>query len=396
MRKWILLIVPLLFLYNDLYAQDLVGCTQLLEDAREAYEGGMVELVPELLLDCIETGLSGTAKQEAYKLVINAYLFDYLPELADSLMGDFLDDFPDYRARSEDPAEFELLLNTHLERRAEEQRRSEEREQARLEQLQRERERLERLQREREEQQEKPVQREEPVKKQKRTERETGTGLGFTLGVNGTFPRILEPFSTSDPLLDEGGYAMAVPGFRMGMIVNLPISKVFETDIGICFNRSRLRYQSSPFSFSSYELKETESHLEIPVSMAFILNPVSRTNVYLRLGVAAKYLISASAEATRSYSGNGSFFLRDVVVEKTELNDSRTQLNLDALGGLGVRFSLGNASLFLETRFQYGLFNANREDNRYTNQDLIWLIYHVDSDYRINHLSLNAGMRWTL
>ena len=85
----------------------MVGCPQLLEDAKEAYAAGMVELVPELLLPCLESGLSGVLLQEAYKLMINAYLFDYLPEQADSLMSDYLDEFPEYQSVPADPAESE-------------------------------------------------------------------------------------------------------------------------------------------------------------------------------------------------------------------------------------------------------------------------------------------------
>ena len=81
MRKILLLIFPLVIWFQiDLRGQDQVGCSQLLVDAREAYAAGMVELVPDLLLPCIESGLSGEAKTEAYKLVITSYLFDYLPD----------------------------------------------------------------------------------------------------------------------------------------------------------------------------------------------------------------------------------------------------------------------------------------------------------------------------
>ena len=115
MHKWILIFFPLFLWVQSTAAQDVVGCTQLLEDAKEAYSAGMVELVPELLLHCLESGgLTGIPKQKGYKLVINAYLFDYLPEEADSLMDDFVDDFPDYRSGDTDPAEFALLLETHL------------------------------------------------------------------------------------------------------------------------------------------------------------------------------------------------------------------------------------------------------------------------------------------
>jgi hypothetical protein len=100
---------------QTLTAQDLVDCTYLLEDAREAYDAGMVELVPELLLECVQSnGLSGEAKKDAYKLVISSYLFDYMPAEADSLMDDFVREYPEYRAENSDPQEFVFLLEAHL------------------------------------------------------------------------------------------------------------------------------------------------------------------------------------------------------------------------------------------------------------------------------------------
>ena len=114
MRKWMIVFVPLIFFYLSSEAQENVSCNQLLEDAKEAYSAGMIEIVPELLLPCLEPGgLTGTAKLEAYKLVINAYLFDYLPVEADSLMDDFVAEYPGYITEDTDPAEFTHLFDAH-------------------------------------------------------------------------------------------------------------------------------------------------------------------------------------------------------------------------------------------------------------------------------------------
>ncbi len=115
MLNRILVFLVLCLGLQTLAAQDLVDCTILLEDAREAYDAGMVELVPEFLLECIQSnGLTGEPRKEAYRLVINSYLFDYLPAEADSLMDGFVREFPDYRAGSSDPQEFVYLLDAHL------------------------------------------------------------------------------------------------------------------------------------------------------------------------------------------------------------------------------------------------------------------------------------------
>ena len=63
---------------------------------------------------------------------------------------------------------------------------------------------------------------------------------------------------------------------------------------------------------------------------------------------------------------------------------------------LDFGFPLEKSFIFIETRFTSGLFLTNREENRYENQDITWLIYHVDSDFKIQQLSFSAGIAWKL
>lgn len=379
MRKRILIFFSLLIIgFQSLVAQDIVGCSQLFEDAKEAYSAGMVELVPELLNPCLKQGgLTGTLKQDAYKLVINAYLFDYLPDEADSTMKDFLNEFSDYRAEDDDPAEFAQLLDSHLRAKGIDPNAVEVIE---------------------EEVPEEPVQ--EPVQEptrpidtrpKDRTPFVFGNSMGFLAGLNGTFPQMVERYSIGDPSLDEGSFGFA-PGYQFGVSMNLILNGTIEASFGLQYNRTRFSFTTSPFTFSTYEYQEYQSHLQLPASMIFKLNPESRTCVYLRVGVVADYLLSASGAATRSYSES----LKDVVVEKTQIKDSRAMMNLHGLAGLGIRFPLENAFVFLETRFTSGLFLVNRQENRYENQDLTWLIYHVDSDFRSHQVSFSTGIAWNL
>ena len=401
MRKWIQLLAPVLFLMHSLQAQDRVGCTQLLEDAREAYAAGMVELVPELLLPCLESGLTGTARQDAYKLVINAYLFDYLPEMADSLMSGFLDAFPDYQAAPSDPAEFALLLRSHQQERAARQEElARQQELARREELARQQE-LARQEQLREEAEARA--RQEPHGRERRREAEPGTGregsrtsLGFTLGVNATLPVVIEPYSTGVPLEDQGQFNIGGPGFQAGITANLPLGRVPEITLELYFNRTRFDYSASPFVFTDYVVEESENRIQLPISMLFRLNPDSRTTVFLRAGIMTDYMIGASVSATRTYSGTGSSFLRDVVLEKQDITNSRRTLNLSGQFGAGIRIPFSGGFVFFETRFHSGLTSINREEERYNLQNLTWLIYHVDSDFRIQQLGLLAGLSWNL
>lgn len=374
MRKWILIVFPLFLTGFSLKAQDPVSCNQLFQDAREAYDAGMVELVPDLLVPCLEPGgLSGRARQEAYKLVINAYLFDFLPDEAAGMMERFVEEFPDYRGQDTDQAEFVLLLDAKLRERGIDPDLQEEPEVEQEPVVQR------------------PVQRpvrQEPV----RPPFEYGNSMGFQLGFLASFPQLLERFSVGDPTLDEGSFGM-LPGFQAGMVMNLRLGEVVETGFGLHFNRTSFSYSAAPLSFATYEYTEHQYHIQVPASFLFRLNPrADRVSVYLRAGVAGDYMLSASGSGTRSYEE----FLRDVEVEPVPVKDARRSLNLSGLGGIGVRIPFENSFLFIEGRYTYGILQVNREENRYDNQDLTWILYHVDSDFRMQQVSLLLGMAWNL
>ena len=189
---------------------------------------------------------------------------------------------------------------------------------------------------------------------------------------------------------------MGGPGFQLGGSMNLPLGRSVEASFEFMYNRTRFNYIATPFSFTSYEYDEFENRIWLPASMAFTLNPESSTSVFLRFGLVADYLLSASASATRTYLDTGTSYPRDIVVEQTEITGSRARMNLHGLAGLGIRIPLENAFIFVETRFTSSLFLVNRGENRYDNEDFIWQIYHVDSDFRIHQLSLSAGIAWNL
>ncbi len=374
MRKWILIFFSLTLGSQSMLAQDVVGCSQLLEDAKEAYAAGMVELVPELLLPCIESGgLSGTLKQDAYKLVINAYLFDYLPEEANDLMDNFVKEFPEYRASASDTGEFALLLNTHLEAQG-----IDPNEVAEVAVVETETET---------ETQPAPAQQtklKEPF--------EYGNSMGFLVGGNGSFPQMVEKYSMGNLATDGGNFGVSY-GFQVGATMNLMLSRVVDLGFDLLFSQSSFNYTATPFSFTTYVYEESQSHLQLPVSAIFRLNPNSpRVALYIRAGLVADYMLSATGSGTRSYEEE----LRDVTVESTDVGTARSKFNLHAMAGLGVRIPLEKSFVFMEARYSTGLIQVNNGESRYQNQDLTWLLYHVDSDFRLNQLTISAGMAWNL
>ncbi|MCK4745670.1 MAG: hypothetical protein KAT15_01475, partial [Bacteroidales bacterium] len=99
--------------------------------------------------------------------------------------------------------------------------------------------------------------------------------------------------------------------------------------------------------------------------------------------------------AVRSYTAAG-IDQPDVVLEPMDVTSSRARMNLYGMGGAGMKFLMESGFFFVETRFQYGILKSNKDSKRYDNQDLTWLIYHVDNDFSLHHLSISAGMIFDL
>ena len=372
MLNRILITLVLSLVTQTLVAQELVDYSSMLEDAKEAYEAGMVELVPEWLMECIRSnGLSGEARQEAYKLVINSYLFDYMSAEADSLMDDFVFEFPDYRAASSDPQEFVTLLDAHLLAIGIDPNQM-------------------------------PVDSTMIVEKnffQRFKEREItkgageyGNTVGFNVGIPLTMPNTLEGYSVGDPDLDESHFGL-LPGFLLGAEANLILKRKLEASIGLIYDMSRFSYSATPVSLISYRYVETQHQVLLPLSVIYKFNPEDRKICYyLRGGFIPSYLLHASGKGTRTSTDSE----EELTVDPTDITGSRVRLNVDAMLGGGIRIPLSNAFIFSEIRVSSRLIQANQSDMRYQNNDLNWMLYHVDSDFRIHKISICAGVCWDL
>jgi hypothetical protein len=285
------------------------------------------------------------------------------------LMDHFVEEFPQYKTTDADPAEFTGMFESHLAAlgiSAEVVAETTDPE---------------------------PVEAEEKKKPAKiKSPFVYENSMGFVLGVNGSSPQIIERHSVGNPSESQGSFGM-MPGIQAGALMNLVVTRSMEVSFGLIYNQTKFRFNDTPFPFTSYEYEESQSHLQIPASLLFKLNPeIKGASIYLRFGIVGDYLLSASGQGTRNYEGSTD----QVVVEKTTVSDSRTRLNLLGDAGLGLRIPFENSFMFMEAGFKAGLVKSNKSEDRYKNDDLVWLLYHVDSDYRVLQFSFSAGMAWNL
>lgn len=359
---------------HTIKAQDLVDCTYLLEDAREAYDAGMVELVPELLLECINTnGLSGEAKKEAYKLVLNSYIFDYLSSEADSLMDRFVLEFPEYRASNSDPQEFVFLLESHLrDLGIDPDSKPGDMDLTDAENTDAERPRQRVI---------------------TKGAGEYGNSAGFIFGIPFSFPKTLEGYSVGDPASDESHFGL-LPGIQLGATGNLILRRRLEVSGGLLYSMSRFSYSATPLSFTTYRYVEAQHQLLVPVSAVFKINPEDiRMCYYLRGGIGPGFLLSASGKGTRTYATSQD----ELPVERDNITASRQRFSLNVILGGGIRIPFNKqAFIYAEAGISSDLLRSNRDTYRYPNNDLTWVLFHANSDFRVHQLSLRAGICWDL
>ena len=112
----------------------------------------------------------------------------------------------------------------------------------------------------------------------------------------------------------------------------------------------------------------------------------------MRGGIVPSYLLKASGKGTRTFETSQD----ELNVEENDITASRMILNLDALLGGGARIPLNKSFIFAELRLSSRILQANREENRYQNNDLNWLLYHVESDFRVHQVSICGGICWDL
>ena len=93
---------------NLLNAQE--NCALNLKKAQDLFNSGQIEGIPELIESCLQSGFTKEEKVLAYKVLINAYVFDDYREKAEETMFDFLKKYPEYEVISTDPSEFVNLM----------------------------------------------------------------------------------------------------------------------------------------------------------------------------------------------------------------------------------------------------------------------------------------------
>jgi hypothetical protein len=336
MKKFLIKVIPviLIFFQVSLLQAQVNRCALNLEEAQEKFMSGQIQEVPRLLLDCINQGFSYEDRIEAYKLLINAYIFDDNIEQAEKYMLDFLDDYPDYEASPDDPFEFVSLFELY--------------------------------------------------------DNSPRFSLGGHIGTNLSMVEVTEPFGVYDVNEVSGEYKMA-PGFNMGGHINFFLSKKIELSLEPMVSIKNIRYEVTPFSFTQTEYKERQGRMELPVSIVYKFNEKA-LSPYVRMGVTPSLLTGGSAESSRYYLNTGSVSFEDISNESMDVSDLRPSLSFYGFLGAGLRYQLSKSYLFADVRYNYGLTAmVDPESRQNVNDNNTWLYYNTQDNFFLNDLMITFG-----
>ena len=329
------LMIVFLAVSNKTCAQQ--NCTQSLREARNAYQEGRLQDLPNMLNACISKGFSKDQKIEALRLVTLAYLYQEDEKAAEDTYLKLLQTNPEYRPNENaDPAEYIILHN--------------------------------------------------------KFDTESKFYYGIKLGAAYNLVQILAPTKDIRTDLNPGVYSFSMT-LAGGIFFQLPIKDEWSLSSEFHFMTRNLSLVKSPAEGSSLTADQTitEQHswLQMPVLLNYRLYD-KRTKIELTAGPAFHYLL----EATLSTEGAG------ININNFRKLDRRNVFNLSAMVGATAHIkSSGTPFLSFGLMYQHRLLNEvnyNTADQAtYTPTEYAHLTdsYYGDGEFKGHSLWLQVGLR---
>ncbi len=307
------------------------NCSEKLQQAQQLFESGQIEQIPFLLDSCIKFGFTNDQKIQAFRLLIQTYLFDYNISMADSIMLKLLTQNPDYKIEPTDPVEFVKLFNNFK------------------------------------------------VKYE--------WSVGFIVGSNISQVIINENYSLFNINKLNSSYSPNGLGFNAGVYGN----KFLKNNlwISMAFNYCTIKYMSNEInSYNTEQLtfKENSQWLTLPFTLnrSFYLTKIKP---FIQLGGEFEYLSSVSFNIKNvSISDNS-------VINSTSinLNGYRNKFNISVLGGIGAVLNTKSGLFQLMAGYRYSLLPYVNSNERYTNNNMIYYNQHIDDNFKINNIYFSIG-----
>ena len=302
-------------------------CGSKFVEAQELYRQGLIEDIPQLLKPCIESGFTRAQRNEAYKILILAYLFDGDQYNAENTMIDFLKKNPEYEVMPNDPVEFISLFETFRSL--------------------------------------------------------SVFSFGLKFGPNFTNPRIIEPYVQGD-VNHTISRNITGGGYHAGLSVNRYVARRFFINLGINIIHNSYKFvEEQTLTVDDGEepiiittsLKESLDRYEIPLSIGYEFEH-KEFNSFIRAGVNISKIFHVSGTPEK-----------EVILAEENMTDSRDNILYLWHVGAGIKYKIPRGYLVLDIRYHYGLNNIVIPETRYN----LEILGHVDDDFSLYSFTFSLG-----
>jgi hypothetical protein len=337
--KWFILIITFSLLpFEKVLAQD--DCMNTLKQAKQLYEQGLIDDIPKILSNCMQSGFTRAQRIEAYKLIILTYLFDDNQYEAEKSMDEFLHKFPEYEVMPNDPVEFVYLLQSY--------------------------------------------------------KTSLLYSLNFFIGPNFVTRRIIEPYTTLDRNQSANSEKPGT-GFQVGIGLSRNLKKSLNVNIDIVYAFQNYSYSKESdvqlgtdlFKFVNIKAVEKINMVSIPVSLSYGFGK-GNFNYYVRLGGEAGFLTKSTLTLDRTSD------VLSITQDNYDIQKQRSKYYYAALAGAGIEYKVPRGYLVLDIRYHVGLNNMTNSAERYSDPVLLSKYFYVDDDFAINYLSVNIGYYFSI
>lgn len=311
--------------------------SQALVDAQEVFAKGQIELVPNLLNPCLESG-TRSERTSAYRLLTLCHLYYNDITKATLSMTKMLKLSPEYELQDIDPSEFIHLYKTF---------------------------------------------RSNPFVI-------VGVKVGSALGNVYQYKNYNDVNS-----MGTGGTYSNTNTVLAGISSEFMIHDFFSIVLETYYSSTSFNFNRDLLNYATLMVNESNTNIKIPILAQWNITRNSNITPYLNIGTTLDLLLSAKSEVTRiDYIEN--YPKRELVLgSAVDVTDNRKSFNTALSAGAGVRIKniVGNGYLSFDVRYNRYL-NYNMEGNQRVGNDfLVYNYMHIDNALKFQNCEFLIGYK---
>ncbi len=177
------------------------------------------------------------------------------------------------------------------------------------------------------------------------------------------------------------------PGFRLGIFYNRILTNKLNIGCDINFIRNNYRVTQDILGFTKLSFSETQNKLLFPVCIEYSFN-FRKVEPYFLLGFSTEILLNSNATVYREFKYSQKEKITGAPIKMTH---ARRIFNFSAIAGAGMKYKVRKSYFYLDVKYFKGILKQNDPTERYSNNELVFNYYYIESDFKLNMLLFSFG-----